>query len=92
MFLYSFRLKINIMRRLYSCADLIPSNVDITMKPIDSYPSKYVLPTMYKTQPGGIVNENAPQVGVGSTTSDDMLTLAIRIQGEENRLKVIHTV
>lgn len=80
------------MKRLYSCTDLIPSNADMTMKPIDSYPSKYVLPTMYKTQSGGIVNENAPQVGVGSTTSEDMLTLAIRIQEEEIRLKVIRTV
>lgn len=60
----------------------------MSLRPIDSYPSKYMLPTIYKTQPGAVVNENASPVGVGSTTSDDMLTLAVRVQGQENRLKV----
>ena len=57
-------------------------------KSLDSYPSEYMLPTIYKTPIGAIVNENTGPVGVGSTTSDDMLTLAVRILGQENRIKV----
>ncbi len=55
---------------------------------MDMYPSKHVLPTIYKTREGGLVSENASPVGAGSANSDDMLTLAIRAQGQDNRLKV----
>lgn len=67
---------------------LIPGNCEISLKPIDSYPCKYVLPTIYKTSQGALINENSSPVGVGSATSDDMLTLAVRVQGQENRVKV----
>lgn len=47
-----------------------------------------MLRTMYKTHPGGKINENAVPVGDGSTNSNDMLTLTVRSQGQEGRLKV----
>lgn len=43
---------------------------------------------MYKSCSGAVINENGSPVGVGSTTSDDMLTLAVRVEGQENRVKV----
>lgn len=46
------------------------------------------MPTLYKTHQDAVINENAKPVGTGSANSDDMLTLAIRSQGQENRVKV----
>lgn len=46
------------------------------------------MPTLYKTHVDAVINENAKPVGVGSANSEDMLTLAIRAQGLENRMKV----
>ncbi|XP_065221759.1 autophagy-related protein 2 homolog A [Planococcus citri] len=73
---------------LYHCS-LIPNNCEISLKSVDSYPTKYVIPTIYKSSSGAVINENGSPVGVGSTTSDDMLTLAVRVEGQENRFKNI---
>lgn len=67
---------------------LIPGNCEFGLRSVDSYPSKHVLPTMYGTSAGAVINENSPPVGVGSDASGDMLTLAVRVQGQENRVKV----
>lgn len=67
---------------------LIPAGTEISLKSFDSYPSQHLMPTLYKTHQDAVVNENVKPVGIGSANSDDMLTLAIRAQGQENRVKV----
>ena len=77
---------------LYVCfifnSGLIPNNCEISLKSVDSYPTRCVVSTIYKSTSGAVINENESPVGVGSTTSDDMLTLAVRVEGQENRVKV----
>lgn len=44
---------------------------------------------IYKTERGAIMHNGTPPVGTGSANSADMLTLALRSQVDERRVKVM---
>lgn len=71
---------------------LIPEGAGFGINSIDSYPSKHLLPVIYKTSSGCILNESIPLVGTGSANSDDMLTLAIKISIDKTIKVSIHLV
>lgn len=74
---------------LHHCGLLREGSVYVRLNNLHGTPASHLEEVIYRTERGAIMHNGTPPVGTGSANSADMLTLAIRSQVDDRRVKKI---